>query len=114
MPDKFIFVSPFSAETFKDLGVPFDLIEYPIDKKITNKLESQKRLGLDPEYKHIVNIGLFTSGKNQGYAFEIAKLLEDYKIKFHFVGNQAGNFETYWGPIMETKPDNCESEIPSI
>ena len=107
MPDKFIFVSPFSAETFKDLGVPFDLIEYPIDKKITNKLESQKRLGLDPEYKHIVNIGLFTSGKNQGYAFEIAKLLEDYKIKFHFVGNQAGNFETYWGPIMETKPNNC-------
>jgi hypothetical protein len=26
---------------------------------------------------------------------------------FHFVGNQAGNFEHYWGPIMETKPDNC-------
>ena len=107
MPDKFIFVSPFSVETFKDLGVPIDLIEYPIDKKVPNKTESQKILGLDPEYKHIVNIGLFTSGKNQGYAFEIARLLEDYKIKFHFLGNQASNFVDYWKPIMDTKPDNC-------
>ena len=107
MPDKFIFVSPFSVETFKDLGVPIDLIEYPIDKRKPNKLESQSTLGLDPEYKHVVNIGLFTRGKNQGYAFEIARLLEDYKIKFHFLGNQASNFTDYWEPIINTKPDNC-------
>ena len=107
MPDKFIFVSPFSVEIFKDLCVPIDLIEYPIDKKTRNKHESQLTLGLDPEYKHVVNIGLFTSGKNQGYAFEIARLLEDYKIKFHFLGNQASNFTDYWEPIIETKPDNC-------
>ena len=107
MPDKFIFVSPFSVEIFKDLCVPIDLIEYPIDKKTRNKHESQLTLGLDPEYKHVVNIGLFTRGKNQGYAFEIARLLEDYKIKFHFLGNQASNFTDYWEPIMETKPDNC-------
>jgi hypothetical protein len=107
MPDKFIFVSPFSVEIFKDLCVSIDLIEYPIDKKTRNKHESQLTLGLDPEYKHVVNIGLFTSFKNQGYAFEIARLLEDYKIKFHFLGNQASNFTDYWEPIMETKPDNC-------
>lgn len=107
LPDKFIFVSPFSCETFKDLGVPFDLIEYPIDKKIPNKHQSQLILELDPEFKHVVNIGLFTRGKNQGYAFEIARLLQDYKIKFHFIGNQASNFTDYWEPIMETKPDNC-------
>ena len=107
MPDKFIFVSPYSCETFKDLGIPFDLIEYPIDKKIPNKIDSQNLLGLDSEYKHVVNIGLFTPGKNQGYAFEIARLLQDYKIKFHFIGNQATNFMDYWEPIMETKPDNC-------
>ena len=107
MPDKFIFVSPYSCETFKDFGVPFDLIEYPIDKKIPNKKLSLEKIGLDPNYKHIVNVGLFTPGKNQGYAFEIARLLEDYKIKFHFLGNQASNFEDYWKPIMETKPDNC-------
>jgi hypothetical protein len=107
MPDKFIFVSQYCVETFKDLGVPIDLIEYPIDKKIPNKKWAQEQLMLDPEYKHIVNIGLFTSGKNQGYAFEIARLLQDYKIMFHFLGNQASNFTDYWEPIMNTKPDNC-------
>jgi hypothetical protein len=107
LPDKFIFVSPHSLDVFKDMGVPMDLIEYPIDKKTPNKEYNQNLLGLDPEYKHVLNIGLFTWGKNQGYAFEVARLLQDYKIKFHFVGNQASNFVDYWGPIMETKPDNC-------
>jgi len=106
-PDKFIFVSPHSLDVFKDLGVPMDLIEYPIDIKIPNKEYNQNLLGLDPEYQHVLNIGLFTWGKNQGYTFEIARLLQDYKIKFHFVGNQASNFVDYWEPIMETKPDNC-------
>ena len=27
---------------------------------------------------------------------------------FHFVGNQAGNFEHYWKPLMENKPANCK------
>jgi hypothetical protein len=107
LPDKFIFVSPHSLEVFKDMGVPMDLIEYPIDKKMPNKEHNQNLLGLDPEYKHIINIGLFTHGKNQGYAFEIARILQKYKVKFHFIGNQAGNFIDYWKPIMETKPDNC-------
>jgi len=107
MPDKFIFVSPYSLNTFKDIGVPMDLIEYPIEKKKPNREHYQKVLGLNPEYKHVVNIGLFTWGKNQGYAFEIARLLQDHKIRFHFIGNQASNFVDYWKPIMETKPDNC-------
>jgi hypothetical protein len=92
---------------FKDLGVPMDLIEYPIDIKIPNKEWAQEQLMLDPEWKHVINIGLFTSGKNQGYAFEIARLLQEHKIMFHFIGNQASNFINYWQPIMETKPDNC-------
>lgn len=107
LPDKFIFVSPYSLEVFKDMGVPMDLIEYPIESKEPNKEYYQSLLNLDPEYKHIINVGLFTHGKNQGYAFEIARLLQDYKIKFHFLGNQAGNFIDYWKPIMESKPDNC-------
>jgi len=107
MPDKFIFVSPFSVNTFKDIGVPIDLIEYPIDIKTPNKKWAQEQLMLDPEWKHVINIGLFTSGKNQGYAFEIARLLQEHKIMFHFIGNQASNFINYWQPIMDTKPDNC-------
>jgi hypothetical protein len=107
LPDKFTFVSEYSLNIYKHLGVESCIIEYPIDKKVRNKLESQKKLGLNPEYKHILNVGLFTQGKNQGYAFEIARQLIDEKIIFHFVGNQAGNFKEYWEPIMKTKPDNC-------
>jgi hypothetical protein len=107
LPDKFIFVSPHSLEVFKDMGIPMDLIEYPIDIKTPNKELSQEQLMLDPEWKHVINIGLFTSGKNQGYAFEIARLLQEHKIMFHFIGNQASNFTEYWKPIMKTKPDNC-------
>ena len=91
LPDKFIFVSPHSLDVFKDLGVPMDLIEYPIDIKTPNKEWAQEQLMLDPEWKHIINIGLFTSGKNQGYAFEIARLLQEYKIMLHFIGNQANS-----------------------
>jgi hypothetical protein len=40
-------------------------------------------------------------------SFEIARLLQEYKIMFHFIGNQASNFINYWQPIMEIKPDNC-------
>lgn len=107
LPDKFIFVSPHSLDVFKDMGVPMDLIEYPIDKKIPNKEYYQNQLNLDPEYKHIINIGLFTWGKNQGYIFEVARLLQEHKIMFHFLGNQAGNFADYWKPIMDTRPENC-------
>lgn len=107
LPDKFIFVSPYSLKIFKDLGIPMDLIEYPINKKTSNKEINQKLLELDPEYKHIINIGLFTEGKNQGYVFEIAKVLENHKIMFHFLGNQAVNFIDYWAPLLESKPSNC-------
>lgn len=107
LPDKFTFVSPYSHEMYKHLGVESCVIEYPIDKKVRKKKDSQIKLGLDPEYKHVLNVGLFTEGKNQGYAFEIARNFLDQKIMFHFVGNQAGNFQHYWEPIMKSKPDNC-------
>lgn len=106
-PDKFIFVAPYSVEMFKGLGVPMDLIEYPVNLQEPQKEFNINLLGLDSEYKHVINIGLFTPGKNQGYAFEVAKLLQDYKIQFHFLGNQASNFINYWKPLMESKTDNC-------
>jgi hypothetical protein len=30
--------------------------------------------------------------------------------EFHFVGNQAGNFESYWKPLMETLQCYCMGE----
>ena len=107
LPDRFVFVSEFTRRNYDHLGIPIDLIEYPVDKKERNKNKAQSSLSLDPNYKHVVIVGLFTRNKNQGYAFDIARKLSDEKIKFHFIGNQAGNFEEYWGPLMQNKPDNC-------
>jgi len=108
-PDKYVLVSEWSKKTFENanLEVPLDIWEYPIEEYLIDKENAQKQLGLDPNWKHILNVGLFTSGKNQGEIFTIARQLEKYKIKFHFVGNQAMNFEDYWKPLMQDKPDNC-------
>jgi len=106
-PDKFIFVSPFNAFRYSMFDVPYEIIEYPIDITKPNKELAREELMLDPEWKHVVIVGLFTERKNQGYAFEIAKLVKDEKILFHFIGNQADNFKHYWEPLMNDRPDNC-------
>jgi len=106
-PDRYILVSEWSRQRFIETGVETDLWEYPIEDYTFDKEVAQKELGLDPSYKHVLNVGLFAPGKNQGEIFAIARQLEKYKIKFHFVGNQAGNFEHYWRPLMEYKPENC-------
>ena len=106
MPDKFVFVSPYNSLKYNHLNIPVEVIEYPVDVKVRNKTEAREKLGLEHDYRHIVIIGLFTPRKNQKYAFEIANELADYKIKFHFLGNQAGNFAHYWEPLMEWKKEN--------
>jgi hypothetical protein len=107
LPDKFIFVSEWSRRMYSHLGVESDVIEYPIEHKIRNKAEMQKKLGLDTSKKHIVNVGLFTPGKNQKYAFEIADNINNKDVIFHFIGNQADNFKDYWEPLLNNKPENC-------
>jgi len=107
LPDRFVFVSEFTRRNYEHLGIPIDLIEYPVDKKERDQHKAQLDLSLDPDYKHVVIVGLFTRNKNQGYAFDIARKLSEERVRFHFLGNQAGNFEEYWGPLMQNKPDNC-------
>ena len=106
-PDKFIFVSAFNGFRYSVYDIPYEIIEYPVDQKYKDKVGSQQKLEFDPSYKHILNVGLFTQRKNQKYIFEIAKRLEQHKIKFHFLGNQADNFKSYWEPLLNEKTDNC-------
>jgi hypothetical protein len=118
-PDKFIFVSAFNAFRYSIYDIPYEIVEYPVDYKDKNKKQNQDLLGFDPSYKHVLNVGLFTSRKNQSYIFEIAHKLKDYKIKFHFLGNQADNFKSYWEPLINNKPDNCviwgeRKDVPSF
>jgi glycosyltransferase involved in cell wall biosynthesis len=104
-PDKFMFVSQWQLNQYKDLEIPKVVVEYPIEYiERPDRQEALQKLGLDPNKKHILHIGLFTPRKNQAEFFEYAKALPEYE--FHCVGNQADNFKHYWEPLMENKPNN--------
>jgi hypothetical protein len=106
-PDRYVLVSEWSRQKFEPTNVDTSVWEYPIENYTFNKSHFKKELGFESDWKHVLNVGLFAPGKNQAEIFGIAKELERYKIKFHFVGNQAGNFESYWGPLLKDKPSNC-------
>jgi hypothetical protein len=110
MPDSFVFVSAYNIFKYAHLDIPMEVIEYPVNVKL-DKPEPKVKLHLD-----VCIVGLWTQRKNQGYAIEMARHLVDYNVRFHFLGNQAGNFESYWKPLMEDLPDNCivEGEVSDV
>jgi len=89
------------------------VIKYPLDTSIVcneSRDNILEEIGwrTNGEY-HIVNVGLWTPSKNQGYAIELAKKLWEkygWTYIFHFVGNQAPNFKEYWEPLMDDLPPN--------
>jgi autotransporter strand-loop-strand O-heptosyltransferase len=111
-PDAYAFCTPWhKARTFANMPSYSEVLQFPIENRIptdVEKLEAKLLLGMDPNKKHVINVGLWTSGKNQKEGVEIAKSLEESnpEIQFHFIGNQAPNFEDYWGPVMENLPSN--------
>jgi autotransporter strand-loop-strand O-heptosyltransferase len=126
-PDAYSFVTPYHLEeTFSNEKPMKFLSLYPIEDKVTEilnkneiygqfnqvplieKIKVRNELGLDMFKTHVLNVGLWTSGKNQGEGVEVARELIESNpdIEFHFIGNQAPNFEDYWGPIMKNLPSN--------
>ena len=107
LPDKFLFCSDNQLIKFRSIDVPACVIEYPVDKKATEKERdlALRELGVDPALKHVLNVGLWTSRKNQKEVIAYAKLLPE--VQFHFVGNLAENFKEYWEPLTKELPDNC-------
>jgi autotransporter strand-loop-strand O-heptosyltransferase len=107
-PDLYSFCTPYHEETFADLESKYVTILYPIDEMKLKKFQSiwQDELGFDRNKKHVLNVGLWTPGKNQAEGIEIARKYPD--IMFHFVGNQAGNFKHYWEPLMQDLPPNVK------
>jgi glycosyltransferase involved in cell wall biosynthesis len=104
-PDKFMFVSQWQVNQYKDIDIPKVVVEYPIEYiERPDRTKALQKLGLDPDKKHILHIGLFTPRKNQSEFFAYAKALPQYE--FHCVGNQADNFKHYWEPLMNDKPNN--------
>lgn len=112
-PDSFAFISEFHPRQYAQIlvqyNIPYEIVEYPIDRKERpDRTTALTALGLDPTYKHVLNVGLFTPRKNQAEIFEMAKLCKGEKIQFHFVGNHADNFRFYWEPLLKDVPENCK------
>lgn len=106
-PDRYVLVSEWSRQRFEHLGIDTKVWEYPIENFKYDKDSAKEELEFEKDWKHVLMVGLFSEGKNQSEVFDVARLLEKYKIKFHFVGNQAINFKQYWAPLMKFKPSNC-------
>lgn len=104
IPDKMIVVSPWQIKNFLGLNIPIEIIEHEIIAGERNR-NGLNRLGLDPNKKHVVQVGLFSRRKNQSETFQLARLMPD--VMFHFIGNQTENYGDYWKPLLENKPDNC-------
>jgi len=109
-PDGYIFCTPWHKHnTFSNSPSPKTVSQFPIENKIPTseeKLEAKRRLGFEEDKTHIINVGLWTRGKNQGELVDVAKQIKDQNIVFHFIGNQAPNFQDYWEPIMSDIPSN--------
>ena len=109
-PDAYAFCSPYHKNvTFKEMPSYSEVIEFPIDNNFRTedeKIKYQKELGLDSSKTHIINVGLWTSGKNQKEGIEIARYFQSEGVEFHFIGNQAPNFKEYWEPLMVNLPSN--------
>lgn len=127
-PDAYSFVTPHHLDTFANESQYKELHMYPYEDKVKPILEKhqiftdehkvpmiekvymREELGLDTFKTHVMNVGLWTSGKNQKEGVEIARNIweKNKDVMFHFIGNQAPNFEDYWGPIMNDLPPNVK------
>lgn len=111
-PDSYFFCTPYHFESFKSSSSWKKLIEYPIDPPENyDKNFYIGKLGLDKEKINILNVGLWTPGKNQKEGVEVAKRLQEKypgRYKFYFIGNLAPNFKNYWEEVLENPPENVE------
>lgn len=105
--EAYAFCTPYHLNKFTNLQGYTKVIEFPLeDKKPTNtrKIIAKNKVGFAPFRTSVVNVGLWTPGKNQAEGIEIAKKYP--WMDFYFVGNQAGNFKDYWEPLMKDLPKN--------
>lgn len=106
-PDAYIFCTPYHLKTFDRMPSRKFVIEYPIQKILDSKFDkklAKALLKMKTDKVHVLNVGLWTPGKNQAEGIEIARHFPD--VQFHFVGNQAVNFQHYWEPLMKDLPKN--------
>jgi autotransporter strand-loop-strand O-heptosyltransferase len=104
-PDMYTFCTPYHEQTFKHVASNFVTINFPIEDNSDKVFDRNLLRGAtDFDKKQVLNVGLWTPGKNQAEGIEIARKYPD--MMFHFIGNQADNFKDYWEPLMKDLPDN--------
>jgi len=108
-PDAYAFCTTHHLKTFSSMPSLKRVIEFPIEANVPTRREkkyAKMELGLDINKKHVINVGLFTPGKNQEEGFKIARNFDKDDVEFHFIGNQAENFRQYWEPLNKKMPYN--------
>lgn len=106
-PDLYAFCTPWHEDIFAGMDSMYVTIPYPIDEvkyTSTDKFMAKAELGFEGGKTHVINVGIWTKGKNQAEGIEIARKYPD--MMFHFIGAQAGNFRDYWEPLMKDLPNN--------
>lgn len=105
--EAYAFCTPYHLNKFTNLEGYTKVLEFPLEDKrpsIIEKIDAKVKIEFDINKVNVLNVGLWTPGKNQAEGIEIAKNYPH--IDFYFVGNQAGNFKQYWEPLMEFLPKN--------
>lgn len=111
-PDGYSFCTEYhKLKTFSSEISPNSVIQYPFENKIPDdydKLISKRLLNFNENKINILNVGLWTSGKNQEEIIKIARIMETTNPEYHFhlVGNLAPNFEEYWSRLIHNLPSN--------
>ena len=112
IPEGYIFCSPWHEKNnFDKIETEKTTIQFPLENKkptLEDKNKMKRFLGFDENKIHVLNVGLWTKNKNQKECLDVANIIKliDDRFQFHFIGNQAGNFEDYWKPLMYDLPDN--------
>lgn len=109
IPDGMMHCSEYTKNvTFSSFNgvIPTTVVEYPIWERVSNSI---RPIEFDESKFNILNVGIWTPGKNQSEAIEMARYSnEQYSDKyiFHFVGAMAPNFRDYWQPLLDNLPSN--------
>jgi len=107
-PDLYAFCTPWHEDIFANMDSQFVTIPYPIDaiNAVEDKILAKNNLAIYTDRKQVLNVGIWTRGKNQSEGIEIARKYPD--MDFNFVGVLADNFADYWKPLMKDLPLNVK------
>jgi autotransporter strand-loop-strand O-heptosyltransferase len=111
IPDGFMYCSDYHmSDKFNEFNkhIYADVVEYPIYERTYN---TEKPIEFVDDVFNILNVGIWTPGKNQKEAIELARCMDTYypnKYLFHFMGALAPNFQSYWQPILDDLPNNVK------